>query len=147
MPPMAKLRHIAMSVPDISKTARFYEEVFGMTRVAEVGDYAINLSDGVMSLAIFDSNKRGKGFEGLQHIGFVADDLVELEGRIEGAGGTSAESAAALEARRKVRGDMVDGKLSAEAALFDQRKFHDPCGTEVEVVNDEFVRRFWRVEL
>ena len=32
---MAKLRHVAISVPDLQKAATFYEEVFDMKRVRE----------------------------------------------------------------------------------------------------------------
>ena len=37
---MAKLRHIALAVPDIQATARFYESSFGMQRVRE-SDHAV----------------------------------------------------------------------------------------------------------
>ena len=50
---MAKLRHIAIAVPDIQATAKFYETSFGMHRVRE-SNVAVMLSDGVMSLAIID---------------------------------------------------------------------------------------------
>jgi catechol 2,3-dioxygenase-like lactoylglutathione lyase family enzyme len=53
---MAKLRHIAIAVPDIQATAKFYESSFGMHRVRE-SNVAVMLSDGVMSFAIIDSNK------------------------------------------------------------------------------------------
>ena len=48
---MAKLRHIAISVPDLRKAAGFYEEVFDMERLRE-NDVAINLSDGVVNLTL-----------------------------------------------------------------------------------------------
>ena len=47
---MAKLRHIAVTVPDLEEAAVFYEKTFGMTRARE-SDIAIILSDGVVSLA------------------------------------------------------------------------------------------------
>ena len=47
---MAKLRHIAVQVPDLEKAAAFYEGVFGLKRLkkveAPIGN-AISLSDGV----------------------------------------------------------------------------------------------------
>ncbi len=46
---MAKLRHIAISVPDLKEAAKFYEDSFGMKRLRE-NDIAINLSDGVMNV-------------------------------------------------------------------------------------------------
>ncbi len=52
---MAKLRHIAIQVPDLEKAAAFYESVFGLTRLkkveAPIGN-AISLSDGVVNLTL-----------------------------------------------------------------------------------------------
>ena len=48
---MAKLRHIAVTVPDMEEAATFYEKTFGMERVFESG-IVIMLSDGTISLAI-----------------------------------------------------------------------------------------------
>ena len=52
---MAKLRHIAISVPDIEKSAKFYEETFGLKRVnlaiTPYGD-GLSLSDGVINLTL-----------------------------------------------------------------------------------------------
>ena len=46
--PMAKLRHIAVTVPDMQEAATFYEKTFGMERVFESG-IVIMLSDGTWS--------------------------------------------------------------------------------------------------
>ena len=43
---MARLRHIAMVVEEMEKTAKFYENAFGMKRVRQ-SDTAIGLADGV----------------------------------------------------------------------------------------------------
>src|SRR5437868_6688828 len=48
---MAKLRHIALEVPDAEKSARFFEQAFGLTRVRANGR-SIHLSDGVMNVAL-----------------------------------------------------------------------------------------------
>ena len=42
---MAKLRHVAMVVEDMEKTAKFYEESFGMQRVRQ-SETSIGLTDG-----------------------------------------------------------------------------------------------------
>ena len=61
---MAKLRHIALQVPDLEKAAAFYERALELTRVATaespVGN-AIMLSDGVMNLTLlhFPDGKGG----------------------------------------------------------------------------------------
>ena len=48
---MPKLRHIAITVPDMEAAAQFYEKTFGLSRSME-SPIAILLTDGVMSLAI-----------------------------------------------------------------------------------------------
>ena len=47
---MAKLRHIAISVPDPEKSAQFYEAAFGLARVGTGNSplaTSVYLSDGV----------------------------------------------------------------------------------------------------
>lgn len=94
---MAKLRHIAMQVPDLEKAARFYEDTFELTRVAAaespIGD-AIMLSDGVVNLTLlnFPDGKGGQingpDWAGLHHFGFVVEDGAAAARRIEANGGT-----------------------------------------------------------
>ena len=94
---MAKLRHIAMQVPDLEATARFYETVFDFERVAEaespVGN-AIMLSDGVMNFTLLHFPEGTKGglhgpeWAGLHHIGMIVDDKEAARTKIEEAGGT-----------------------------------------------------------
>ena len=68
---MAKLRHIAIQVPDLEKAAAFYEGVFELKRVNKVDSpigNAIALSDGVMNLTLLhfpEGTKGGKGGPGL----------------------------------------------------------------------------------
>ena len=93
---MAKLRHIAMQVPDLEKAARFYETVFEMKRVNEaeapIGN-AISLSDGVMNLTLlhFPDGKggmiNGPDWAGLHHFGFVVEDKEAVGQKIEQSGG------------------------------------------------------------
>lgn len=93
---MAKLRHIALQVPDLEKAARFYEDVFEFERVTEaetpVGD-AVMLSDGVMNLTLlhFPAGEGGEingpDWAGLHHMGFVVEDKAETAKRIEASGG------------------------------------------------------------
>jgi catechol 2,3-dioxygenase-like lactoylglutathione lyase family enzyme len=94
---MAKLRHVAMQVPDLEKAAAFYETCFDLKRVAEattaVGN-AVMLSDGVMNLTLLHFPPGTKGavngpdWAGLHHIGFVSDDPAETRRRIEAQGGS-----------------------------------------------------------
>ena len=90
---MPKLRHIAISVPDLEEAARFYESAFGMERLRE-NEIAINISDGVINVTLLRfptdemaGDERGKDFFGLHHIGFEADDADEMIARIEKSGG------------------------------------------------------------
>ena len=93
---MAKLRHIAMQVPDLEKAAKFYESVFGLERVVR-GDTpygnALMLSDGVINLALLNFPEGTKGmingpnWAGLHHMGFVVDDAGETAKQIEAEGG------------------------------------------------------------
>jgi catechol 2,3-dioxygenase-like lactoylglutathione lyase family enzyme len=93
---MAKLRHIAMQVPDLEKAARFYETAFGLDRVHQaespIGN-AIMLSDGIMNLTLlnFPDGKggmlHGKHWAGLHHFGFVVDNVEEARKRVEECGG------------------------------------------------------------
>ncbi len=93
---MAKLRHIAMQVPDLEKATEFYEKVFGMKRVVR-GDTpygnAQMMSDGVMNLALLnfpEGTIGGKGdpdWAGLHHVGFIVDDHDATAKKIEENGG------------------------------------------------------------
>jgi len=95
---MIRLRHFAIVVRDLEKSAGFYEGVFGLRRVgAETLDFAsaIYLSDGTINLALLNYHgKRGSGlddaknFVGAHHFGFQVDDIAEVQKRIEAAGGT-----------------------------------------------------------
>ena len=56
---MAKLRHIALSVPDIEAAAKFYIDTFGMQRVnLRLGPAPSAASPGACSAAISSSATR-----------------------------------------------------------------------------------------
>jgi len=72
---MGKLRHIALSVPDPWKAAKFYEKTFGMKRVGETDSslsVGVFLSDGVIHLALLN----------------YKSNLEESQKKIESNGGT-----------------------------------------------------------
>jgi predicted enzyme related to lactoylglutathione lyase len=93
---MAKLRHLALQVPDLEKAAQFYESCFELKRVQQadtpIGN-VIMLSDGVMNLTLlhFPEGTRGRvngpDWAGLHHFGFVVDDLEESQKKVEAKGG------------------------------------------------------------
>ena len=91
--PKGQLRHIAVSVPDKEKAAKFYEEAFGLERVSE-SRVATRLTDGVMNLTLLQfqtqedaGDERGKNFVGVHHFGFWVDDEGEAIADVENNGG------------------------------------------------------------
>ena len=88
-----KLRHIAISVPDKDRAAKFYEETFGFERVSE-SRVATRLSDGVMNIALLQfetqedsGDEPGRDFVGLHHFGIWVDDIDTMKQAIETHGG------------------------------------------------------------
>jgi lactoylglutathione lyase len=82
---MAKLRHIALIVPDPEQSAKFFEQAFGMTR-AGTARRGIYMSDGVVNVALL--KQEGDEKSGLYHFGMWVDDLDEAEKKVTDAGGT-----------------------------------------------------------
>ena len=128
---MAKLRHIAVTVPDLEEAAGFYEKTFGMERVRESG-IAIILSDGVVSLAIlkFKTDKqagdeRGKDFHGLHHMGFVVDDIGGATETIESNGG------------------RYHMRLPSKPDSASEIKFRDPNGVVFDIVTNDYASKAW----
>ena len=128
---MAKLRHIAVTVPDLEAAAQFYEDTFGMVR-RQQSDIAILLSDGVVSLAILKfrtdeqaGDDRGKDFHGLHHMGFVVEDIDAAGKAIEANGG-----------RYHMR--LPD---SPEGAT--EVKFFDPNGVVFDIVTPDYAANAW----
>ncbi len=122
---MARLRHFAVCVGDLEKSANFYEQVFELKRVGqEVIDIgsAIYMSDGVINLALLNfSSTKGNdlkspvGHVGANHFGFQVDDLAETQKKIEAMGG-------------KFFFDLGD----ARKGNF-ERKFKDPDGVVFDI--------------
>jgi methylmalonyl-CoA/ethylmalonyl-CoA epimerase len=91
---MAKLRHIALQVPDPEAAARFFEQAFGMTRAGEAMR-GVYMTDGVMNVALLNFGDEpilgheGKtDVKGVIHFGMWVDDLAVSERSILEAGGT-----------------------------------------------------------
>jgi len=132
---MPKLRHIAITVPDMEMTAVFYEKTFGMIRSME-SEIAILMTDGVISLAILKfkndqqaGDERGKDFHGLHHIGFVDDDLEGMTQNIEENGGSYHMSLP----------DTSEGTTEV--------KFRDPNGVVFDIVDSGYAKRAWGLKL
>jgi methylmalonyl-CoA/ethylmalonyl-CoA epimerase len=129
---MAKLRHIAIAVPDVEKSAQFYEKVFELERVGTTdSDLAtgIYLSDGVICLALLNyktdeaaGKERGKDYVGVHHVGFWVDDLDDSEKSIEDGGGTF----------------FLD-LPEAKDTLYYEKKFRDPDGIIFDISHNGWV--------
>jgi len=127
---MAKLRHIAMLVDDIEKSAAFYEKAFGMKRVRE-HESAIALTDGTMSLVVIhpsNANMKGETVRGLHHIGFLIDDMKEVTEKVESNGAR-----------------FVGGILGTGSGLETERKYVDPNGVNFDITMPEYARDFWQI--
>jgi catechol 2,3-dioxygenase-like lactoylglutathione lyase family enzyme len=123
---MARLRHFAVCVRNLEKSAKFYSDVFDLKQVGrediDIGS-AIYMSDGVINLALLKfSSGKGNNIAGDQtkavganHFGFQVDDLKETQRRIEAAGGTFFFDL----------GDERQGNF--------ERKFKDPDGVVFDI--------------
>ena len=115
---MAKLRHIAMSVPDMEKAAVFYEKTFDLERVKQT-KRRIYLSDGTINLTLVPSTDlvgdNREGYVGLHHLGFVVSNTERSEHRLVENGGKIVETPK----------DYVG--VNAE------RKYWDPNGVMVDI--------------
>ena len=130
---MSKLRHIAVTVPDLEEAASFYEKTFGMKR-SQVSDIAILLTDGVVSLAIlkFQSDEqagdeRGKNFHGLHHMGFVVEDIDAMQDTIKDNGG------------------RYHMQLPNTPDGASEIKFRDPNGVVFDIVTTQYADKAWGV--
>ena len=128
---MAKLRHIAISVPDLEKSATFYEQTFGLKRVNFVvtpyGD-GLSLSDGVINLTLLHfhtddaaGDERGRDFVGIHHFGFIVDDLEAMSKKIEQHGG------------------RFHRELKGGGGVDFERKFRDPDGVVFDISHKGWV--------
>ena len=129
---MAKLRHIAMVVEEMEKTARFYEKAFGMERVRQTKT-AIGLSDGVVSLVIIhpsNVNMKGDDRRGLHHLGFLVDDVDRESAKVEANGA--------------VRHGAI---ANAEAGTESERKLLDPNGQVFDLTSPNYSRDIWRISV
>ena len=111
---MARIKHIALSTDDPSKTADFYKNVFGLTELrrepAETGADGVWLSDGYIYFAILkhgsdDTPNLGEGastVNGVHHIGFYVDDMDQTCAALEATG--SSEYPGTSKVNRKYKG-------------------------------------------
>lgn len=116
-----KLRHIALSVPDVPAAQKFFEEAFGMTKAGDAQN-GVYVTDGTMNVALLNKHGQAEGidsngpFYGVMHFGMWVDNLEEAEKQVEKAGGTY------------IRGRPTEAKKS-----FYEVKYKDPNGIVFDV--------------
>lgn len=123
---MAKIRHIALSVRDPDKTAKFYEEALGLVRVGTTESAladGVYLSDGYINIALLKyktdemaGGVGGKDFVGTHHFGFKVDDADATRKQIEAHGGKFFMDLPAL-----------------KDTLYYEEKFRDPEGVIFDI--------------
>ncbi|MGH6740053.1 MAG: VOC family protein [Bradyrhizobium sp.] len=131
---MAKLRHIAMVVEEMEKTAQFYEKAFEMKRVRQSAT-AIGLSDGVVSLVIIhpsNINMKGDDRRGLHHLGFLVEDVNRESERVMSAGA-------------KLHGAIIDSTSGTEGRTEREHKFKDPNGQIFDLTTPGYARDVWQI--
>jgi catechol 2,3-dioxygenase-like lactoylglutathione lyase family enzyme len=129
---MAKLRHIALSVPDPEATAAFYAKAFGLKRVGTVDHEHVSgvyLSDGVVNLAILKyktnhlaGDDRGPDYVGIHHLGFWVDEIHAARTAAEAAGATY------------FAGELPDAEDS-----FYEVKYRDPNGIVFDLTGNGWI--------
>jgi catechol 2,3-dioxygenase-like lactoylglutathione lyase family enzyme len=119
---LAKLRHVAIAVKNPEKTAQFFEQAFGMTRVGSAMR-GVYLSDGVINVALLNFGdepvpgfETQKGYEGIIHFGMWVDDVDETDRRIKNAGGS-----------------YMTGRFEKDPNVFYEVKYKTPEGIVFDV--------------
>lgn len=114
---MAKLRHVAINCnhsKDLYADAEFFAKAFELEEVGRVGkpdNGAVYLSDGVINIAMIkmsDPNFPNYTPDGLNHIGFVVDDLDAAIKRAEELG-----AVAMVDPDHRDAGDTWEMKMKA----------------------------------
>jgi lactoylglutathione lyase len=115
---MAKLRHIALIVPDPEKAAKFFEDAFDM-KIAGRARRGVYVSDGVMNVALL--RQEGDEKVGIYHYGMWVDDLDEAEKKVVDAGGS-----------------YLAGRPTSPQSYY-EAKFKDPLGIVFDLTHTGWV--------
>jgi methylmalonyl-CoA/ethylmalonyl-CoA epimerase len=115
---MAKLRHIALIVPDPEKAAKFFADAFDM-KIAGTARRGLYVSDGIMNVALL--KQEGDEKVGLYHYGMWVDDLDEAEKKVVDAGGS-----------------YLAGR-PASAQSYYEAKYKDPLGIVFDLTHTGWV--------
>src|SRR5262245_36334104 len=121
---MAKLRHIALIVPDPEKAAKFFEDAFDM-KVAGRARRGLYVSDGTVNVALL--KQEGDEKVGIYHFGMWVDDLDEAEKKAVGAGG------------KYLAGRPEPAAPGATAHSYYEAKYKDPLGIVFDLTHTGWV--------
>ncbi len=122
---MAKLRHIAIIVPDPEEAAQFFERAFDMKR-AGTARRGIYVTDGTVNVALL--KVEGKEKVGLYHFGMWVDDLAEAEDKAQEAGAT-----------------YLAGRPTSPNSFY-ECKYRDPSGVVFDLTHNGWVGAVKEVE-
>ena len=112
---MAKLRHIALIVPDPEKAAKFFDEAFDM-KIAGRARRGVYVSDGIFNVALL--KQEGNEKVGIYHFGMWVDDLDQAEKKVVDAGGTYLAG----------RPEPAAAGTAPDAHSYYEAKYRDPLG-------------------
>ena len=116
---MAKLRHIAIIVPDPEASAQFFEKAFDFKRVGKARR-GIYVSDGTINVALLKIESEKEKI-GLYHFGMWVDNLADAEKKATEAGAT-----------------YVGGR-PVSANSFYECKYRDPDGVVFDLTHNGWV--------
>ena len=123
---VARMRHIALSVPDPEKAAKFFEEAFGMKRAGPAGR-GLYMTDGTINIALLNFGNDvpgfppGKPYHGLVHFGMWVDDLDAAEKKVIDAGGT-----------------YLEGRPTSPNSYY-EAKYRDPLGIVFDLTHNGWI--------
>jgi len=123
---MAKLRHIALIVPDPEKAAKFFEEAFDM-KVAGKARRGLYVSDGTVNVALL--KQEGDEKVGIYHFGMWVDDLDKAEKKVVDAGGTYLAG----------RPEPTSSGTPANAHSYYEAKYRDPLGIVFDLTHTGWI--------
>jgi lactoylglutathione lyase len=121
---MAKLRHIALIVPDPEKAAKFFEEAFDM-KVAGKARRGLYVSDGTVNVALL--KQEGDEKVGIYHFGMWVDDLDEAEKKVVDAGG------------KYLAGRPEPSAAGQTAHSYYEAKYKDPLGIVFDLTHTGWI--------
>jgi lactoylglutathione lyase len=115
---MAKMRHIALIVPDPEASAKFFEEAFDLKRAGNARR-GVYLSDGVINIALLKQEPHEQA--GLYHFGMWVDDLDQAEKKVLDAGGT-----------------YLEGRPTSPNSYY-EAKYKDPTGIVFDITHTGWI--------